>query len=102
MWEIRICPIRNCNGEIKRELTYNTVKSDFCYKCKEKMLSNRYQILLCEVCGSPHYLRKLISNNEELMVVLGVCEWCEERLKEEDELVKAGVIKESQRTPKKF
>ncbi len=102
MWERRICPIRNCNGEIKRDITYNTVKGEFCPRCIEKIFSLRYQVMVCEICGTPHYLRKLINPKEEVIIELGVCEWCEERLKEEDELVKAGVIKDNQRTMNNF
>ena len=58
-----------------------------CNSCLQDLNKEYTQGLTCEYCGVVYKIRTKIRPNEPKYVDFGLCGWCNERKKEEDEII---------------
>lgn len=95
-----VCPINNCYGkQINKE---EKKKGTMCIQCQYEYKKKSNQKVLCKCCNDVYIIREKIRESEEEFIIAGYCYWCKQRKEEEDELIKQGLLNESDRTTDNF
>ena len=94
----KICPNQTCLTRNVREWEITSYQQgELCEKCSNTLDNDSYQKITCNSCGAIYLIRLKIRDEEDSYIERGVCDWCFERKKEEDKLIKEGRMTEEER-----